>query len=80
MKFKWHLLTAALLVVLGLAIWAQVLNGSVSANAGEPISSTTKIHICVDIPGWGAIIGSGALIAGSGLMLGAIARAFLHPV
>jgi hypothetical protein len=79
MKFKWHLLTAALLIVLGLVIWAQVLHGSVSANTGLPINSSTKIHIAVDITGWGAIVGSVALPAGTGLMLAAIARAFLRP-
>ncbi len=73
MKFKWHLLLAALLVVLGFVIWGQVLNGSVTANAGIPVGSSTRIHITVDIPGGGAIAGAVALIAGSGLMLAAIA-------
>ena len=51
-----------------------------SANTGLPINSSTKIHIAVDITGWGAIVGSVALLAGTGLMLAAIARAFLRPV
>ncbi len=80
MKLKWHLLTAALLVVLGLVIWGQVLDGSVTFNAGFPINSSTKIHVAVDILGWGALIGFVALLAGIGLMLAAIARAFLRSV
>ena len=78
MKFKWHLLTAALLIVLGFIVWSQTLNGSVSANVGIPLSGT-KIHICVDIVGWGAIAGAAALVIGVGLMLAAIARSLLRP-
>ena len=78
MQFKWHLLIAALLVAAGLVIWSQVLNGSMTASAGIPISNF-NIHIAVDIPGLGAIVGAVALIVGVVLMLAAIARAFLRP-
>lgn len=77
MKLKWHLLLSALLITLGLTIWAEVLNGSVSAWAGLPISNV-KLHIAVDIVGTGAILGFVALIAGIVLLLAAIARAFLR--
>ena len=79
MSFKWHLLLAVLLLLLGFVIWGQVLNGSVTADASIPVNSSTKIHIAVDIPGWGAIIGAVALIVGIGLLFAAVARAFLHP-
>ena len=78
MKLKWHLLIAAFLIASGLIIWGQVLQGSITASTGIPIRNI-NIHIFVDIPGIGALVGALALIAGSVLLISAVARAFLIP-